>query len=61
MELRWGRVKKEKTCKTKAEKRGYVKTYVNKIRWGFVNWICLTQDRDKCQAVMNKVMQLEFP
>jgi hypothetical protein len=50
-------VKKEKT---KAQKRGYVKTYVNKIQWGVVNWICLAQDRDKCQAVMNKVMQLEF-
>ena len=55
---------RRKLVRPRHRRDGNVKKYVNKVRWvggGFVNWKCLLQDRAKCQDVMNKVMQLEFP
>jgi hypothetical protein len=31
------------------------------IGWGDVNWIGLAQDRDKCRAVVNAVLNLRVP
>jgi hypothetical protein len=31
------------------------------IGWGFVDWIGLAQDRDKCRALVNVVMNLWVP
>jgi hypothetical protein len=32
--------------------------YLGEIKWGGVDWIGLTQDRDKWRAVVNAVMNL---
>jgi hypothetical protein len=31
------------------------------VGWEVVDWIHLAQDRDKLQAVVNMVMNLQFP
>jgi len=41
--------------------RGYVKIYFNEMRWEGVDWIRLARDRVKWQAVVNTVMQEQFP
>jgi hypothetical protein len=31
------------------------------VRCGVMDWIDLTQDRDRCQALVNAVMNLQVP
>jgi hypothetical protein len=38
-----------------------VKTDLGEIEWGDVDWIGLVQDRGKCRAVVNSVMNLRVP
>jgi hypothetical protein len=34
---------------------------LKEIRWGGVDWICLTQDRDKWRALVNAIINLRVP
>jgi len=34
---------------------------LREIRWEFVDWMHLAQDRDRWQAVMNTVMNIPIP
>jgi hypothetical protein len=36
-----------------------IKIYLLKIGWGGVDWIGLTQDRDKWGAFVNSIMNLQ--
>jgi hypothetical protein len=38
-----------------------IKMYLNEIELQGVNWIHLAQDRDKWQAFVNMIMNLEVP
>jgi hypothetical protein len=38
-----------------------IKMNLLEIGWGGVDWIVLTQDRDKCRALVNVVMNLWVP
>jgi hypothetical protein len=38
-----------------------IKMDLLEIGWGGVNWISLAQDRDKCRAVENSVLNLRVP
>jgi hypothetical protein len=38
-----------------------IKLDVGEMGWGGVNWIGLTQDRNKCTALVNAVMNLQVP
>jgi hypothetical protein len=38
-----------------------IKVYLLEIGWGVVEWIGLVQDRDKCRALVNAVMNLQVP
>jgi hypothetical protein len=38
-----------------------IKIDLLEIVWGGVDWIGLTQDRDKCRALVNAVMNLWVP
>jgi hypothetical protein len=38
-----------------------IKMDLREIRWNYVDWIDLTQDRDQCRALMNIVMNLQVP
>jgi hypothetical protein len=38
-----------------------MKIYLGKIGFGDVDWIHLAQDRDRCRAVVNTVMNLRVP
>jgi hypothetical protein len=38
-----------------------IKINLEDIEWDSVDWIGLAQDRDKCTALVNSVMNLWFP
>jgi hypothetical protein len=38
-----------------------IKMDLRKIRWGGLDWIDLTQDRDQWKALVNTVMNLRVP
>jgi hypothetical protein len=38
-----------------------IKMYLREIGWGIVDWIDLAQDRDRCRALVNTVMNLRVP
>jgi hypothetical protein len=38
-----------------------IKMDVIEIRWGGMDWIDLAQDRDKCRALVNTVMNFRVP
>jgi hypothetical protein len=38
-----------------------IKTDLGEIGWGGVDWVGLAQDRDKCRALVNMVMNLHIP
>jgi hypothetical protein len=38
-----------------------IKMDLGEIRWGGVDWIDLTQDRDQWRALVNTVMTLQIP
>jgi hypothetical protein len=38
-----------------------IKTDLGEIGWGVVDWIDLTQDRDKLRTLMDAVMNLRVP
>jgi hypothetical protein len=40
---------------------GNIKMDLLEIGWGVVDWIRLAQDRDKCRALVNAVMNLRVP
>jgi hypothetical protein len=40
---------------------GNIKMDLREIGWGGMDWIDLTQDRDKRRALVNKVMNLRVP
>jgi hypothetical protein len=31
------------------------------VRWGYVDWIGMAQDRDRWRALVNSVLNLRFP
>jgi hypothetical protein len=35
-----------------------IKTNLGEIGWGCVDWICLSQDREKFRALVNAIMNL---
>ena len=37
-----------------------IKTNLHKVGYGGMNWIDLAQDRDRCLALMNAEMHLQF-
>jgi hypothetical protein len=37
-----------------------IKMYLQEVGWG-MNWIELTQDRDRCQALVNTVTNFRVP
>jgi hypothetical protein len=41
-------------------RRIILKIYLQKVRWG-MDWIDLAQDRDRWQALINAVMNLQVP
>ena len=38
-----------------------IEFYLQNIGWGFVDWIALTQDTDRCRALVTAVMNWRFP
>jgi hypothetical protein len=38
-----------------------IKMNIREIRWGGIYWIDLVQDRDQLRALVNMVMNLQFP
>jgi hypothetical protein len=38
-----------------------IKMDLREIEWDGIDWIDLAQDRDKCRALVNKVMNLQVP
>jgi hypothetical protein len=34
---------------------------IKKVGWGDMDWIDLTQDRNRCQALVNAVMKFRVP
>jgi hypothetical protein len=38
-----------------------IKMNLREAEWGRMNWIDLAQDRDRCRAVVNAVMNLLVP
>jgi hypothetical protein len=41
--------------------RWYIKMDLQEPEWGGIDWIDLAQDRDRWQAVVNAVMNLQVP
>ena len=54
----WG---KETAWKTQAQMGYNIKRYIKEIGCGGMDWIDLTQDRDRWQALVNAVMNLRVP
>jgi hypothetical protein len=40
---------------------GNIKMHLREIGWDDMNWVDLAQDRGKCRALMNIVMNLQVP
>jgi hypothetical protein len=38
-----------------------IKMELQDVVWGFMDWTDLAQDRDRCRALMNAVMNIRFP
>ena len=38
-----------------------IKSDIEEVRWGVVNWIGLAQDRDSWRAIVNVVIKLRVP
>ena len=58
--LWWGGLPKEITWKTSVYGRTILK-WIFKNCFGDIDWIDVTEDRDRCRAVVNAVMNLRFP
>jgi hypothetical protein len=42
----------------KVQNRSNIKMDLREIRWGYMDWIDLAQDRDQWRALVNTVMNL---
>ena len=38
-----------------------IKMELQEMRWGFMGWIVLTENRDRCRVLVNAVMNLLVP
>jgi len=38
-----------------------IKMGLQETRWGGTDWVDMAQDRDRCRALVNAVMNLRFP
>jgi hypothetical protein len=38
-----------------------IKLNLSETEWGGMNWIVESQDRDKCRALVNAIMNLQVP
>jgi hypothetical protein len=45
----------------KSEWKDNTKMDLKNVRWGNMDWIALTQDRDRWRALVNAVMNLRVP
>jgi hypothetical protein len=52
---------KEATRKTKTWVQNNIRMDLVEVGWGDVDWIGLTQDRDRWRALVNAVMNLRVP
>jgi hypothetical protein len=47
--------------RTKLKWENNIKMYFREVGWGNMDWVDLALDREKCQAVVNAVMNLRVP
>ena len=52
---------KETTWKTRRSWEDNIKMDLQEMGWGAMDWIDLTQDRDRWSALVNAVMNLQVP
>jgi hypothetical protein len=38
-----------------------IKMNIQEVEWGGLEWICLTQDRDRWRALVNVIMNFRVP
>jgi hypothetical protein len=53
--------RKETTRKAKSQVGGCIKKDLRELGWSGLDWIHLAQDRDQLKALVNTVMNLQFP
>jgi hypothetical protein len=57
----WGSRKKRPIVRLTRRWVDNIKMDLLEIVWGDVEWIGLTQNRDKCRTLVNEVMSLQVP
>jgi hypothetical protein len=61
MGLWWGKLRERAVGRPRRSWEDNIKTNLQEIGWEVMDWIDLTQCRDKWQALENMVMKLQVP
>jgi hypothetical protein len=52
---------KETIWKSRCRWEDIIKMYLHDVGWVGMDWIELAQNMDRCQALVNAIMNLQFP